>query len=163
MPVRETSRIVTVAGRRWQINKFDALTGCHIALKMLSKLSHVATGVLSGGLKDPAVIAMAVSTEIGSLTKQEFVEISAECLHVIRELVEVGGKDIENPIRLPDGQWAVKGLDDDALLVMALVSHSLVFNLSSYFNATALKDVKESFQGLIPFAAQTSTSMPSPQ
>lgn len=162
MPVRETSRIVTISGRRWKVGKFDALTGSYIALKMLSKLSHIAVGVFSGNLTDKAVIAMSIANEVGSLTKTEFVEIQGECLHVIKELKEVGGKDIENPIRLPDGRWGVEGMEDDALLVMTLVSHSLLFNLSGFFSAAALRDSKESFNGLIPFNMPTSTDTPTP-
>jgi len=163
MPIRETQRVVTISGRRWKIGKYDALTGSYIALKMLSKLSHIAVGVFSGNLKDQALIAMSTANEIGSLTKAEFNEIQSESLHVVAELKEVSGKDIENPIRLPDGRWGVEGLEDDALLIMTLVSHVLLFNLSGFFNAASLRDSKESFSGLIPFNMPTSTDTPSPQ
>jgi hypothetical protein len=162
MPIRETERIVTVSGRRWKIKKFDALTGSYIALKMMSKISHIAVGVFAGNLTDKAVIAMSIANEIGTLTKQEFNEIQSECLHVATELVTVGDKVVDTPIRLPDGRWGVSGVEDDALLVMTLVSHSLLFNLTSFFDGNALKDSKESFKGLIPFDAQTSTNTPTP-
>ena len=154
MPTHETQRFVTISGRRWKIGKFDALTGSYIALKMLSKLSHIAVGVFSGNLTDKAVIAMSIANEIGSLTKSEFNEIQGECLYVCKEVEDVGGKDIETPLRLPDGRWGVKDLEDNALLVMTLVSHALLFNLTSFFDADLLKSAKESFQGLIPFDAK---------
>lgn len=158
MPVRETERIVTISGRRWKVKKFDALTGSYIALKMMSKVSHIAVGVFSGNLTDKAVIAMSIANEIGTLTKQEFNEIQAECLHVCFEIELVGDRDIDTPIRLPDGRWGVKDIEDNALLVMTLVSHVLVFNLTSFFDGNALKDSKESFKGLTFFDASTLTS-----
>lgn len=159
MPTRETSRVVTVGGRRWKISKFDAMTGSYIALKMVSKLSNIAVGVVSGSVKDPAVIAISIANEIGTLSKQEFLEVQVECLHVTKELQEVGGKEIENPLRLPDGRWGVAGLEEDALLIMTLASHVLLFNLSDFFDVNALKAAKESFSGLIPFNAKTSMDM----
>ena len=163
MPVREKERIITLAGRRWKIEKFDALTGSYIAMKLGSKLANIAVGVFAGNLRDPAIIAMSVANEIGSLTKQEFNDVQAECLHVVKEMIQTGNQDIPNPIRLPDGKWGVEGLEYDGLLVMGLVSHALLFNLSGFTDAAALKDLKESFQGLISFNTKTSTDTPSPQ
>jgi len=162
MPIRETERIVTVSGRRWKVKKFDALTGSYIALKMMSKVSHIAVGVFAGNLTDKAVIAMSIANEIGALAKQEFNEIQSECLHVVTELVTVGDKVVDTPLRLPDGRWGVSGVEDDALLIMTLVSHVLLFNLTSFFDGNALKDSKESFKDLIPFGAQTSMNTPTP-
>ena len=163
MPIRETQRIITISGRRWKITKFDALTGGYIALKLLSKLSHIAVGVFSGNLTDQAIIAMSIAEEIGSLTKKELAEIQGECLYVVKELMEVGGKELELPIRLPDGKWGVEGVEYDGLLVMTLVAHVLVFNLTNFFDAAALKESKDSFAGLIKLNTQTSTDTPSPQ
>lgn len=163
MPVRETERIVTVSEREWKIKKFDALTGSYIALKMMSKLSHIAVGIFSGDIKDQAVIAISIADEVGTLTKTEFTEIQAESLHVCSEMVVVGDNTVDTPLRTPDGRWAVSGIEEDALLVMTLVGHVLLFNLSSFFDVNALKASKESFNGLIPFGAETSTSSPSPQ
>jgi len=97
------------------------------------------------------------------LTKQEFNEIQAESLHVCFETLTVGDKSIDTPIRLPDGRWGIKDIEDDALLVMILVSHVLLFNLSSFFDGNTLKESAESFKGLIPSNVKTSTDMPSPQ
>jgi hypothetical protein len=161
MPIRETSRIVTISGRRWKITKFDALTGSFMATKLASKLSGAISGVISGRLdiskkEDQAVIAMSLIQEIGSLSKDEFFEISANALHVVSEVVEVKGqdqsqgKDIDNPVRLPDGRWGVADVENDPLLVMGLVSHALLFNLAGFFVEDALKDLGNSFKGLIP-------------
>jgi hypothetical protein len=160
MPVRETERVISIGSRKWKVKKFDALTGSYIALKLMSKISNIAIGIVSGGLTDPALIAMSIANELGSFSKAEFNEIQNECLHVCFSITEAGGKDIESPIRLPDGRWGVGGLEDDSLMIMTLVSQVLVFNLTSFFAADALKESTESFKGLIPFGALTSTTTP---
>ena len=168
MPIRETSRVVTISGRRWKINKFDALTGSYIAVKMVSKLSGVMSAFISGKIdiknkEDQGLIALSLANEIGSLSKTEFNEIQGECLHVVQEVTEVGGKEITGPLRLPDGRWAVSGMEDDALLILGLVSHVLLFNLTSFFDENVLKELGKSFQGLTSFSASESTNSPSPQ
>lgn len=153
MPVHEKEKVVKLNDRVWKIGKFDALTGGYIALKMSSRLSSLAVGIFAGQVKDPAVIAMSVATEIGAISKAEFLEVQSECLHVVKEIETVGDKQVDSPARLPDGRWGVKGLEDDALTVMALVAHVLVFNLTSFFDANALKTVKESFPDFKSFSA----------
>jgi hypothetical protein len=155
MPIRETSKIVQISGRRWKIEKFDALTGGFIASKMISKLTNVVIGVMSGNLKEPAIIGMAIANEIGSFSRQEFSEIQGICLEVVKEVTGVDGKDIESPIRMPDGRWLIKELENDGLLIMGLVTHVIVFNLTGFFDVSALKELKDSFQGLTLFDAQT--------
>ena len=150
MPTRETSRIVEIGERRWRLGKFDALTGSYIAVKLLSRLSSIVAGVASGQIKDQAVIAMTVANEIGSMPKDEFTEIQAESLHVVKEIIVVSDKEVDTPVHLPDGRWGVGEIEDDALLVMTLVTHVLVFNLVGFFDVDALKEAKDSFQGLIP-------------
>jgi len=163
MPARETSRIVVIGGRTWKIGKFDALTGSFITVKLLSKLSAIGVAVFAGKVSDPASIGMAIVEEIGSFGKAEFVNIQVESLLLIKEIVQIKDTSVESPVYLPEGKWGVGGVEDDALLVSTLVSHALLFNLTGFFDADALKDSKESFKGLIPFNASILTSTPSPQ
>jgi len=154
MPIKEKEREITVSGRRWKVKKFDALTGSYIALKLMSKLSHIAFDIASGGEINTIAMAMSIANEIGTLTKQEFGEIQKECLHVCSLVSVVGDKTVDAPLRLPDGRWAVGEIEDDALLVMTLVSHVLLFNLTSFFDGVALKESAKTFEGLIPFDAK---------
>jgi hypothetical protein len=146
-----------VGDRKWKINKFDAMTGSFIAMKMVSKLSNVVAGVVSGVITDSTVIGVTIANEIGQMSKQEFMDISGECLAVVKEIHVVGDKETENPLRLPDGRWSVPEIEHDSLLISALVGHVLLFNLSGFFEGNALKDARDSFSGLIPFSAKTST------
>ena len=108
-------------------------------------------------------MVMAILNELGSMQKAEVLEMQVECLSICKELTCVGDKDVESPLRLPDGRWAASGLEDNPLLVMTLVAHVLLFNSTSFFDGNALKEMKESFSGLIPFGAKTSTSSPGHQ
>lgn len=155
MPIRETQRIVKISGRTWKIEKFDALTGSYIAVKMISRLSHIAVGIASGNLSDPSIIAIGISEAVGSLQKSEFFEIQNECLNVVKEIQKVGDKDVENPLRLPDGRWSVSDLESNVLLIMALVTHVLIFNLTPFFDGNTLKELKDSFEGLMSFSVPT--------
>ena len=155
MPIKEKEREITIFDRRWKLKKFDALTGSYIALKLVSKISHVAFEIASGREINTVVMAMSIANEIGSLTKQEFNEIQGECLRVCSLVQVVGDKTVDTPVRLPDGRWAIGDLEDDALLVMTLVSHVLLFNLTSFFDGNALKESAKTFEGLIPFDVKT--------
>lgn len=135
---------------------------------MISKMSGIVTAVIAGNLdlnkpEDQAAVAMSIAQEIGSLSKHEFLEIQAESLHVVKEIKEIGAQIIEAPVRLPDGHWGVEGIGDDALMVITLVSHVLVFNLTGFFDADRLKDSKESFSGLMPSTTPILTPTPLPQ
>jgi len=155
MPVKEKEREITIFDRRWKIKKFDALTGSYIALKLMSKLSHIAFELASGNKINTVVVAMSIATEIGTLSKQEFREIQEECLHVCSLIQVVGEQTLDAPLRLPNGRWAVGDLEDDSLLVMTLISHVLLFNMTSFFDGNALKESAKTFEGLIPFDVQT--------
>jgi len=161
---REPYKDLDLAGRKWRIKRFDALTGNYLAAKLLSKLASVAMAVMSGGVEDQTIVVMSVVSELGTLPKFEILEIQAESLAVCRELTVVGEAVAEMPLRTVDGRWAVAGLEDDFMTVMALVAHTLVFNFLPFFDADALKDLKRSFQqaGLPSFSAPTSTGTPTP-
>jgi len=168
MPKRESSKIVVVDGRKWKIGKFDALTGGYIAVKLTSRMVNVVAGIVSGELKttsdsDKAIMALQLAQEIGSLSKRDFFEIQSECLHVIKEIETVNEIEVETVIRRADGAWGVRDIEDNASLVMALVVHVLVFNLTNFFDVSKLKELKESFGDLNLSDAQTSTNSSTPQ
>jgi len=163
MSIREVNKIVQIGERKWQISKFDALTGSYITVKMLSRVMHIISAVLAGQVTDPILIGSSVATEIGNLSKAEFNEIQYEALSVIKEIKTIGGKEIPAPLRLPDGQWGVEGVADNAMLILALVTHSLVFNLMGFFEEKELKEVINSFSDLNLFGAKTLTNTPSPR
>jgi len=145
---RETSKEVQILGRRWKIGKFTALVGSYVCLKIFSRISHIAIGVASGELKDPAQITAILTNQLGDIPKQEFMDIQKECLAVCSEFQNIGGVDAPIPVMTQDGRFGVANLEDDMLTVIALVAHVLVFNLSPFFDEKILKGVIESFPDL---------------
>jgi hypothetical protein len=141
MSKRETHKIVEISGRRWRIGKFDALTGSYIVYRLLFQM-------LPMGMEQmPDVQALNLPKGRGVMSKQEFMELQMDCLSVCSELVLVG--TVESPISvLLNGVFSREGLQDDTLLVMALTVHALVFNVTSFFEEDALRDMVKSFQGL---------------
>ena len=158
MSIRKKERIVELNNRKWKISKFDALTGNYIALKMISRLSGVVAGIAAGELADPIIIGLAITQNLGTLPKQEFLQIQEECISCVKEIQEVNGTAIDVLVRTPEGLWGVPDLEEEPLLILGLVSHVLVFNLMDFFSADALKELGKSFQGLIPLDALTSTN-----
>ncbi len=163
MKKRETHKDIELSGRKWRIEKFDALTGNFISVKLMSKLAGVLVGIASGEVSDEAVIVVAISQAIGSMGKAEVIELQEDALSVCKEMTMVGSVETGIPVRTQNRSWGVADLEHDPLTVMGLVSHSLVFNVSPFFDESALKAFKESFRGLNLFSVQTSTSSSTPR
>lgn len=152
-PKREVQKIVKLAGRTWVIDKFDAFTGSYIAYKLLNQL-------LPGGID--AQIRGAESPSLPVMSKSEFLELQIDALSVVREKLASGYA----PLIGENGGWGVMDVERNASLIIGLTIHSLIFNLSSFFEGDALKDLMSGLQGVSamnPFTAPTSTNIPTPQ
>jgi hypothetical protein len=162
MAKREAFKDIELAGRKWRIGKMDPLTGSYLATKLMAKVGHVAVGIASGNVTDQVVMAMAIAQEIGSFSKAEFLEIQMDCLVVCKEIQQQQGIDFPLQIIMPDGKWGVQDLEDDVVTVLALVTHTVIFNLTPFFDKDRLQEVKDSFKGLKLFDVPLSTSTPMP-
>lgn len=161
MQKRETHKDIDLAGRTWRIRKFDALTGSYVAAKLMGKLGAILAGIAGGGVNNPAAIATAISEALSSMSKTEFLDLEADALSVVGEVTALSGQEVVLPIRLASGAWGVPGIEDDLLTVMALVSHSLIFNVSPFFDGDALKALITSFSWVTSlFNVSTSTDSP---
>lgn len=148
--MREVTKTVEVNGRKFQVEKFSAMTGSYVCIKILGRISHVALGIMSGELKDPAVISGALFGELNSFSKAEFLELQQECLAVTKEVQNIAGVDAPIPVLLPDGKFGVADLEKDMMTVMALTVHVMVFNLTPFFDASILKGLLGDFPDLAP-------------
>jgi hypothetical protein len=144
--MRETHKDIQLSGNVWRVSKLDPLTGNTLALKLLGKLGHVIAGVAAGGVTNYQVLMMAVLGELGSFTSSELYEIQNICLSACSE-VKILTNDVPTalPVRTGDGRWACKGLEDDAVTVLALVAHTIAFNLLPFFDGEVLKPIIASF------------------
>lgn len=145
MPKKETFKDVEVGGRKWRIGKFDALTGSYILYQVMS-------GVLPMGI-ETQMTGMGLPKGRGMMSKEDFISLQKECLGVCYELVTVGANNNPVPVILSNGAWGVEGINDDLNIVIALTVHSLLFNLISFFDESALKELTESFRDLPQFNA----------
>jgi hypothetical protein len=152
MNKRENFKIVEIAGRKWRIEKFDAMTGSYIAYQLMSQM-------LPGGIDQQVTggEAAAIAPKNRPLmSKKEFANLQLDCLNVCYELLPAG----KTPVIGENGAWGVIGIEDDTITVMALTIHALIFNIAGFFDGNALKELAGSFAGMTLFNAPTSTSGP---
>lgn len=150
---RETTKDIELAGRKWRIKKFDALTGSYIAYKLLSQM-------LPGGL-DKQLGNMPEGRPI--MSKEDFVALQKDCLSVVQELKPAGNTELPVAVILSNGKWGVEGLEDDTVTVLSLTIHALVHNVSGFFDGKALQDLNQSLTGLSLVGALTSMNGPTPR
>jgi hypothetical protein len=137
---------VEVNGRMFRIRKFDALTGSFMLIKItglmapllknldMSKLKNVneASDVQLDAFNLPGIMA-----ELGNLPEEDFKYIQGKCLRVCHESLSAG----LTPILNENGSFAVMGLDEDTMTVMALTVHALVFNVKGFFTESPLASI----------------------
>jgi hypothetical protein len=160
MERRETAKDITLSGRVWRLGKLDARSAGYMAMKLMAKIGNVLAGVMTGQVTDPVVIMTAVASGLDSFSKAEYFELQADALSVVREVTNEAGTEMAVLIMTPGGDYGRPGIADDPLLLMSLTVQSIVFNLSPFFDESALKASLAAlpFRGSSPFNAQTSTS-----
>ncbi|TWH46331.1 phage tail assembly chaperone [Sporomusa sp. KB1] len=156
MSKREDHKIVELAGRKWRIEKFDALTGCYIAYKVMGQVLPMGMDAL---VKGEAANTIVPGPKLPVMSRQEFTELQFDCLGVCYEVLPAG----KAPVIGENGAWGVAGLENDTVTVMTLTVHALIFNISSFFDGNALKDLTASFSGTTLFGALISKNLPTPQ
>ena len=123
---RETYKDITISERNFRIKKFDALTGSYIAYSLMAETLPMGVGKLIGLPEQ--------KSEIKKMSKQDFRDLQMDCLKVCSEKL-TGGMQ---PIFDEGGNWAVIGLESDAVTVLALTIQALIFNVKSFFTESLL-------------------------
>jgi hypothetical protein len=147
MSVRETFKDVEISGRKFRIRKFDAQTGSYIAFKLTTQVLPFGMDAQMGGI-------VGLLSNRKPMSKEEFFELQNDCLKVCSELIEKDGAQATLAVMMADGSWGVDGLESDAMTVIMLTIHSLMFNVTSFFGEDALKGLTEKLQGLSLFNAK---------
>lgn len=164
MAKRETTKVVELQGRQWQLSRMDPLTCNYLATKLIGRVGPVIMAVLSGGVDNKAALVMGVSDALAGMSRAELTEIQLEALSTVGEMVtQPNGMVVAMPLRLASGAWGVDDVGDNPPLVMALVCQAVLWNLSPFFDASALESLLGSFLDTIPQGASTSTSSAMPQ
>lgn len=137
---REAFKDVEVGGRKWRIGRFDAMTGSYITMLVLMQM-------LPMGM-DEQIGMGSLGKGRSLMDKQTFFDVQADCLKICSELQTVGDSVAPIPVMLSDGRWGVGGVEEDMPTVLALTVHTLIFNISDFFQEGALNDLTKTFSGL---------------
>lgn len=143
---REAFKDVELGGRRWRIGRFDAMTGSYITMLVLMQM-------LPMGLDEQIGIG-SIGKGRSLMDKKTFFDVQSDCLKVCSELQQVGESVAPVMVMLPDGRWGVGGVEDDITIILALTVHTLIFNISDFFQEDALKDLTSTMSGLSQFNAK---------
>jgi len=143
---REPHKDVAIGGRKWRIGRFDALTGSYITTLLLMQM-------LPMGLDEQVGLGGIVKGK-SLMDKGTFMDVQKECLRVCSELQLVGAMEAPIPVMLSDERWGVADIEDDVVTILSLTIHTLIFNVSDFFQEDALKDLGQTFSGLSLFNAK---------
>jgi hypothetical protein len=132
-----------VGGRKFQVKRFDALTGSYIAFTLFEKILPVIMGNKDQfiGSKTPDVSADKFSEMLPStlfkMSREDFTALQKDCLKVCYEVLPAGVM----PVIGANGRWGVSDLDTDTGLVLRLTIEALLFNLLVFFNDGGLSSL----------------------
>ena len=100
--MHEDQKNITISGRNFIINKFDALSGCYIAYQIMSQMlpagmDNKVSGMMPGGMPEGRKI----------MSEDDFKTLMRKCLCVCFEVLP-GAK---SPVMRADGGWGVMDIE----------------------------------------------------
>ena len=132
-----------VGGRKFQVKRFDALTGPYIAFTLFEKILPVIMGNKDQfiGSKTPDVSADKFSEMLPStlfkMSREDFTALQKDCLKVCYEVLPAG----LTPVIGANGRWGIIGVDTDTGLILRLTIEALLFNLLGFFKEGGLSSL----------------------
>lgn len=132
-----------VGGRKFQVKRFDALTGSYIAFTLFEKILPVIMGNKDQfiGSKTPDVSADKFSEMLPStlfkMSRENFTALQKDCLKVCYEVLPAG----LTPVIGANGRWGIIGVDTDTGLILRLTIEALLFNLLGFFKEGGLSSL----------------------
>lgn len=142
---RETKKIVEIQGRKFEIRSFDAFTGSYIAFTLMEKMLPMGmeAKVINAVKADGGDAAVSLPSR-ALMSKGEFITFQRDVLSVVGEVLPARTAPIFNE----NGSWGVADIEDNAMLVIMLTIHALVFNIAGFFTGDGLKELKAGLQSL---------------
>ena len=143
---RETKKIVEIQGRKFEIRSFDAFTGSYIAFTLMEKMLPMGMEAkVMNALRAEGKDVDALPTPNRALmSKGEFIAFQRDVLSVVGEILP--GRTA--PLFNDNGSWGVEDVADNAMPVILLTIHVLVFNIAGFFTGDGLKELKAGLQSL---------------
>ena len=142
---RETKKIVEIQGRKFEIRSFDAFTGSYIAFTLMEKMLPMGmeAKVMNAVKADGGDAAVSLPSR-ALMSKGEFIAFQRDVLSVVGEVLPARTAPLFNE----NGSWGVVDIEDNAMLVILLTIHALVFNIAGFFTGDGLKELKAGLQSL---------------
>lgn len=142
---RETKKIVEIQGRKFEIRSFDAFTGSYIAFTLMEKMLPMGmeAKVMNAVKADGGDAAVCLPSR-ALMSKGEFISFQRDVLSVVGEVLPARTAPIFNE----NGSWGVADIEDNAMLVIMLTIHALVFNIAGFFTGDGLKELKAGLRSL---------------
>ena len=142
---RETKKIVEIQGRKFEIRSFDAFTGSYIAFTLMEKMLPMGMEAkLMNAVKADGGDAAVSLPSRALMSKGEFIAFQRDVLSVVGEVLPARTAPLFNE----NGSWGVVDIEDNAMLVIMLTIHALVFNIAGFFTGDGLKELKAGLQSL---------------
>ena len=137
--------IVELQGRKFEIRSFDAVTGSYIACTLLEKMLPMGMEekVMKAVKADGGDAAVSLPSR-AIMSKADFIAFQRDVLSVVGEVLP--GRTA--PIINENGSWGVEDIADNAMLVIMLTIHALVFNIAGFFGGDGLMELKAGLQDL---------------
>lgn len=131
----ELSKDVPIGDKRYRIGRVTAIVGSAMVAQILPKLvPH-----MTDGFNLATVFKM-----LPSISAEELASLQNQSLLVCSRYEENGAV---TPILLRPGTWGIKELEYDAVTVLTLSVHALVFNLTPFFTGGGLQTLIQSVLG----------------
>ena len=142
---RETKKIVEIQGRKFEIRSFDAFTGSYIAFTLMEKMLPMGmeAKVMNAVKADGGDAAVSLPSR-ALMSRGEFIAFQRDVLSVVGEVLPARTAPLFNE----NGSWGVADIEDNAMLVILLTIHALVFNIAGFFTGDGLKELKAGLQSL---------------
>jgi len=125
---RVIKKQVEIMGRKFVVEKMNALKGSYVAFQILTK-------TLPMGLAAKTGISLPSGNQ--SMSMSEFIELQTSLLSCIKETLRGGDTKILDE----GGNFGVEELENNAPLLMRLTIESIVFNFSDFFEGALWKDL----------------------
>jgi len=150
------NKVVEIKGRKFVIRKFDARTGSFMLFKVMGIIGPILAGldldkimdkVNTGGIAATDLKGLNIAeivTGLSSLSESDYNYIYDKCLRVCFEDLDAGPAQVLNN----NGKYGVIGLENDAATTLALIAHTLIFNLTSFFDGSPLSSLAGGILGM---------------
>ena len=137
--MKAKTKTVEVDGQRYLIRRLPANVGSFILARVSAASAGSAT-VFETGAQDMGSVVMMFASFLRALSFDDFTFIQNHCLAVVArlEIAVPGAPEAPMPIVTDSGVFAIPEISEDLPLVMSLTIQSLLFNLSDFFDLSAL-------------------------